>query len=374
MTSPQITLGSRVRKSPYFDSTIAAGATMFTVYNHMYMPTGYGDPDGEYQRLTTGVALWDVGAERQVEVTGPDALALANYVSARDLTSMEVGRARYAPMCDHQGRLLNDPVILRVDQDRYWISLADSDMLYWVRAIAGERGLDVTVEEPDVSPLAIQGPRAIELARDLFGADTVDPLGMFHHCWTEIDGIPLVLCRSGWSRQGGYELFLTDGSAGSRLWELVADAGEPYGIGPGTPNHQERIESGLLSWGSDHRYDTDPIEAGLAKFTSLSGDHDFVGRSALEARLQRPTRHNVVNVRLDGDRVPIEHPWPLLVAGNQVGLLRTATWSPRLQHWLGIAQIATPHDAPGVAFTVELPDGTTRAGHVHDQPFGETQH
>ena len=214
----QIRFGSRGRKSPYFDSTIAAGAAAFTIYNSMYMPMGYGDPVAEYRRVTEGVAIWDVGGERQVEIAGPDAFALANYLSARDLTGMNVGRARYAPMCDHQGRLINDPVVLRVDIDRFWFSIADSEILLWAKAVAGERGFDVEVFEPDVSPLALQGPRAHDLVGDLFGPDLVESLGFFHHCPVELDGIPIVLCRSGWSKQGGFELFLTDGSQGDRLW------------------------------------------------------------------------------------------------------------------------------------------------------------
>lgn len=209
------------------------------------------------------VAIWDVSAERQAEITGPDAAAFVNHLSARDLTGMKIGRARYAPMCDHDGRLINDPVALRIDHDRYWLSLADGEILLWARAIAGEQGANVRIFEPDVSPLALQGPLAVNLARDLFGAVLVDSLGFFHHCPVKIDDIPMVLCRSGWSKQGGFELFLTDGSKGNRLWEIITEAGQAYGIGPGCPDQQERIESGLLSFGADHDRDTDPIEAGL---------------------------------------------------------------------------------------------------------------
>lgn len=373
---PLVAVGSRVRKSPFYDSTIAAGVSSFTVYNHMYMPTGYGDPASEYHRLTEGVALWDVAGERQIEVSGPDAFALANSVSARDLTGMAVGRARYAPLCDHQGRLINDPVVLRVSEDRYWFSLADSDILYWVRGIAGERNLDVEVFEPDVSPLAIQGPKALDVARDLFGAELVDSLGFFHHYPVELHGIPLVLCRSGWSKQGGVELFLTDGSRGGELWDRVMRVGEPYGIGPGGPNQQERIESGLLSFGSDHDYETDPIEAGLAEYVSLDGEHAFVGRTALEARIEHPVRRNIVNVRIDAGPngvVVSEHPWLASIEGEAVGQVRNAVWSTKLDAWLGLAQIATPHDTAGTIFDVTVPDGTSRTATVHHQPFGAIQ-
>lgn len=369
----QISIGSRIRKSPFYDSTIAAGAESFTIYNNMYMPTGYGDPDGEYERLTERVALWDVAGERQVEIAGPDAAMLAQYVSARDLSALKVGRARYAPMCDHQGRLINDPVILRVDDDRYWLSIADTEVLLWVRALAGERGDNVEVFEPDVSPLAIQGPLADELVRDLFGADLVDGLGFFHHAPVELEGIPIVLCRSGWSKQGGFELFLTDGAQGNRLWDLVVEAGRGYGIGPGNPNQPERIESGLLSHGSDSDRDTDPIEAGLSAFTSLDSDVDFCGKAALLARLERPVRRPIVNVTFNGNRDDAEwcrNPWSASVDGNEVGWLRNATWSPRLSRWIGIAQVETPHDAPGTTLSVVTGSGAVVCAVVTDEPFG----
>ena len=369
----EVTIGSRLRTSPFYDATIRAGARSFTVYNRMYMPTGFGDPAAEYERLNTAVALWDVAAERQVEIVGPDAAAFVNHLSARDLTGMKVGRSRYAPMCDHDGRLINDPVALRVDHDRYWLSLADSEILLWVRAIAGEQGANVRIFEPDVSPLAIQGPLAVDLARDLFGTELVDSLGFFHHCPVKIDGIPMVLCRSGWSKQGGFELFLTDGSKGNRLWEIVMTAGEVYGIGPGSPDLQERIESGLLSFGADHDRDTDPIEAGLGAYVSLDSGHPFVGRAALENRLAEHTRRPVVNVRLHGDPVPCQTPWPAWFGAMPIGMLRNAVWSTKLELWLGLAQLTTPHAEPGTVFDISLPDGTNITATVHDQPFGVIQ-
>lgn len=367
---PEMTIASRIRTSPFYDATLEAGVASFTVYNHMFMPSGYGDPEAEYRRLTEGVALWDVAVERQVEIAGPDAAALSQFVSARDLTGLRVGRARYAPMCDHDGRLINDPVVLRVDEDRYWFSLADSDMLLWVRALAGLRGDDVEVVEPDVSPLAIQGPRANDLAADLFGADLVDSLGFFHHAPVELDGIPMVICRSGWSKQGGFELFLTDGSRGVELWDRVMDAGAAHGIGPGAPNSQERMESGLLSYGSDHDGDTDPIEAGLGAYTSLDADVDFCGKSALLARTRRAVRRPIVNVTIDGHFEPTTRPWAATVDGAPVGRLHSAVWSPRLDAWIGLAQLATPHDRSGTTVDATSETGRCVKATVTDEPFG----
>jgi len=370
---PEISIGSRIRKSPFYESTVAAGARSFTIYNKMYMPTGYGDPAAEYQRLTEGVAIWDVSVERQVEIAGPGAASLTQYLSARDLTTLKVNRARYAPLCDHDGRLINDPVILRVADDRFWLSIADSDVLLWARAIAGERGANVQVFEPDVSPLAIQGPKAVDLGRDLFG-DVADGLGFFHHAPVELDGIPLVLCRSGWSKQGGFELFLTDGSQGNRLWDLVWAAGEKYGIGPGTPNLSERIESGLLSFGSDHDWDATPYDCGLGEYVSIDVEHDFVGKKALVANGTDPQRP-IVNVRLDGEHVACTSPWPATVDGEPVGEIRTATWSPRLNAWLGLAQLNHEHAQPGSVVDVAVSGATGRpvTATVTAEPFGAIQ-
>ncbi|MEZ5340306.1 MAG: glycine cleavage T C-terminal barrel domain-containing protein [Acidimicrobiales bacterium] len=369
----QIGFGSRIRKSPFFDSTIEAGAAAFTIYNRMYMPVSYGNPDAEYELLTTAVALWDVAAERQVEIVGPDAKALVQYLSARNLESIKPGVARYAPLCDHNGVLINDPIVVCVNPDRYWLSIADSDVLLWVRAVAGERGDNVDVFEPDVSPLAIQGPLAEQLMADLVGPEMVAGLGFFKHCFAEIQGIPFVLCRSGWSKQGGFELFLTDGTRGNELWSIVMDAGEKYGIGPGTPNQQERIESGLLSYGSDHLRDATPLEVGLGAFVSLDNDIDFIGKAALLADRsgqsgRRPRR--LVNVDINGPAISNTHPWPLTRGGVPVGELRNMVWSPRLQRSIGLAFVDAVAAEPGTVLSAQAEWQTLEAV-VSGQPFGD---
>lgn len=371
---PEIMLGPRVRKSPYYEATVAAGVSVFTIYNHMYMPMSYGDAAEEYRRLTERVALWDVAAERQIEIVGPDAAGVAQYLSARNLAGLKPGRARYAPICDHDGNLLNDPVVLCLAADRYWFSIADSDLGLWAKAVAAERGADVRVFEPDVSPLAIQGPSAQDLASDLFGADVVGSLGFFHHVETALDQIPLVLCRSGWSKQNGFELFLTDGSRGTELWDKVMDAGARFGIGPGAPNASERIESGLLSFGSDNDVTTDPFEAGLGVWVDLDADHDFIGKAALRRRFERGIERSLVNVTFDDDAeltglLPLEHPQPAWLEGQLVGELRNAVWSPRLGRGIGIALVAQAATAPGTSLVVEIV-GSKFSIVVAPEPFG----
>ena len=361
-------IGTRIRKSAFFDATVAAGVTHFSTYNHMLMPVSYGDTVAEYRALVDGVVMWDVACQRQVELTGPDASVLAQAVVCRDLTGVEVGQGRYTPMVDHSGRLMNDPVTLRVDDTRWWISLADSDMLFWCRAIAAERDLDVDVAEPDVSPLAVQGPRAEDAVAALFGDWT---RGVRFFCFepTEIEGIPIQLGRAGWSKQGGFELYLLDESRGTELWNLVAEAGAPYGIRPGTPNYIERIESALLSYRGDTLDDTDPFEARLERFVDLDSGVEFIGRDSLVAIRERGLRRQLVGVVIDGD--PIEgpqHPWPVRHRDVPVGTVRAAARSPRLDRNIGLAIVDVPANALGTELVVYSQYGR-RGASVVDLPF-----
>ncbi len=367
----QLQPGPRIRRSPYYDAVVAAGATQFSVYNKMLLPMSYGDRDAEYRRLTESVAIWDVGAERQVEVRGPDADACVQYLTSRDLSKMKHGQGKYVAMCDHDGRLLNDPVLLKLS-DRYWFSLADSDMLLWVRAVANERDFDVRVGEPDVSPLAVQGPEAERLIVDLFGQH-VTALKYFWFLETDLDGIPLILCRSGWSKQGGFELFLQDGSRGVELWDRVVDAGEPYGIGPGAPNDIERLESGLLSWGGDTTPDSNPFEAGMARYVDVATDVDYIGKAALRRVADEgPARlFTGLVIGSDGER---PEPWPLVerapvfCEGRTVGTMSAMARSPRLGTTIAVAQIERAIVESRTPVEVRSPAGPSTAS-IHELPF-----
>jgi len=364
----QLPLGPRVRASPYWDATVAAGLTAASVYNHMYMPVSYGDSMAEYWRLIDGVAMWDVAVQRQVEISGPDAAQLAQLVSARDLSTSKVGQGRYAPMCDYDGRLLNDPIALRVDKDRYWFSIADNDMVLWCQAIGRERGLDIHVHEPDVSPLAVQGPKAEDVVASLLG-DWVRDIKFFWYAPAEINGIPLQVGRAGWSKQGGFELYLLDGSRGTELWNLVAEAGAPWDIGPGCPNYYERVESALLSYRADTDDETTPLEVGLGRYTSLDSDVDFIGKAALLAQREAGITRELVGLFIDGDDLGINaRPWPAQVDGVDVGLVRVTAHSPRLKRNIALAMLDVPANAPGTEVTIVTPTGP-RAATVTTIPF-----
>jgi aminomethyltransferase len=364
----ELALGPRIAKSPFFDCTVAAGATRFSVYNHMLLPMSYGDELAEYWRLIDAVVMWDVSVQVQVELAGPDAGALAQAVVCRDLSRVAVGQARYAPMVDHSGRLLNDPLVLRVGSKRWWLSLADSDMVYWCRAVAAERGLDATVTIPDVSPLAVQGPLAEDVVADLLG-EWVRELGFFRYRPTTLKGIPLWVGRAGWSKQGGFELYLLDRSRGCELWHMVADTGKPYGIGPGAPSNAERIESFLLSYRGDTPDDVDPLEVGLGRFLDLDPGVEFIGREALQKKRAAGLRRQLVGVWIDGDPVGTpEHPWPAMVGSRLVGAVRAAAFSPRLERNIGLALVDIPHNRTGSELTVHHPAGY-REVTVADLPF-----
>ncbi|MGF1667017.1 MAG: glycine cleavage T C-terminal barrel domain-containing protein [Acidimicrobiia bacterium] len=339
---PNLAISPRIRTSPFYQATLAAGVTDFTVYNKMLMPLSFGDLGAEYRRLMEAVAIWDVACERQVEVSGPDADRLVQYLVARDLRSMKVGQGKYVAMCNQNGGLINDPVLLKLE-DRYWFSLADSDTLLWVAAVAGEGGFDVAVTEPDVSPLAIQGPMAIDLAVDLFGEQVRD-LRYFWFVDTHLDDIPLVLCRSGWSKQGGFELFLRDGTRGDELWDRVVAAGERYGIGPGAPNHIERVESGLLSFGGDTTPGSNPFEANMAAYVDTDTAVDYIGKAALAEVVRTGPARLMVGLMLDGDASdawPLPGRVPVMVGDDQVGTMSAVVRSPRLRRTIGLAQIRT---------------------------------
>ncbi len=360
-----LAIGPRVRKSPYFEATLAAGVTHFTTYNHMYMPVSYGDPEGEYWRLIQGVSLWDVAAERQVELAGPDAAALAQAMSPRDLSRCKVGQGKYVPLCDHAGRLINDPVLLKLAEDRFWFSIADSDVLLWARAIAAERRLNVEVGEPDVSPLAIQGPKAEAVVCALFG-DWPKSLRYFWFREAELDGIPLVLARSGWSKQGGFELFLRDAARGEALWNRVLEAGRPFDIGPGTPNYVERVESALLSYGADTDADTNPFEVGLDKFVELDCPADYIGKAALRAIARDGPKRRQVGLILDGDPLHAnKQAWPVRRDNQSVGRVTAAAFSYRLGRNIAIALIdraAADDVGELVVETEDGPHGATMTG------------
>jgi len=360
---------ARLRPSPFFHSVMAEGCTAASIYNRMILPASFGDPEKEYWDLIERCAMWDVGVERQVQLEGPDAATLAQILSARDLSKQKVGQGKYVPICNHDGVILNDPICLKLRDDLFWFSIADSDIWYWARAIAAERGLNVVISEPDVSPLAVQGPLAENVIADIFG-DWVRELKYFWFNEAEIDGIPVAVQRSGWSKQGGFEIYLRDGTRGDDLWKIVKEAGQPYGIGNGGPTSPERTESGLVSVGSDTDDKTNPFEVGLARFTDTDLPDDVVGIKALRRiKEEGPKRHHL-GLILDGDsKDPLAFHWEdITVNGEKKGDMTNCVWSPRLEKNIGYALISTDCQV-GDKVVLERPGGRQVDAELVKMPF-----
>jgi glycine cleavage system aminomethyltransferase T len=346
----------RIRKSPYYEATQRYGCKSYTPYNNMYLPLVYEDLLSDYWALKNDVTLWDVGCERQVEITGPDAYKLMQRLTCRNLNKFQVGQCYYVPMTTESGGILNDPVALRLEENKFWLSVADREVLIWVRGYANGLGYNVTVREPDVSPLAVQGPKSFDLMADLLG-DWVRTLKYFYFKETSLNGIPFVLARTGWSKQGGYELFLTDGSRGDELWEIIMQAGKKYNIKPGTPCWIERIESGLLNYWEDVTEHTNPFEVGLEKFVDLEQDVDFIGKAALKKIKADGIKRKLVGLILDGE--PLSQTaefWSIASDSGTVGTVSSAVYSPDIKQNLAYGMVAIDCASVGTKLTVDLGD------------------
>jgi len=330
----------RIRPSPYFKATERYGCRAYTTYNNMYLPLVYQDLVSDYWHIKKGVTLWDVGCQRQVEITGPDAFKFLQHLTPRNLTNLKVGQCKYAALTTEDGGILNDPVVLRLGENHFWLSIADRDVLLWAMGLAVGFQMQVSIQEPDVSPLAVQGPKSFDVVADLFG-DWVRKLRYFWFRETELDGIPLVLARSGWSKQGGYELYLRDGSYGDQLWEIVMEAGRPYNIKPSTPSSIERIESGLLNYWEDMTEYTNPYEVGLGKFVDLDQEVDFIGKEALKKINVAGINRKLVGLEIRSEPLTKSaQPWPIECNSQPVGVITSAIYSPDMDKNIAFALVA----------------------------------
>ena len=346
----------RIRKSPYYEATQRYGCKSYTPYNNMYLPLVYEDLLSDYWALKNDVTLWDVGCERQVEITGPDAYKLMQHLTCRNLSKFKVGQCYYVPMTNEQGGIVNDPVALRLDENHFWLSVADREVLIWVRGYAVGQKMNVTIREPDVSPLAVQGPKSFDLMADLLG-DWVRTLKYFYFKETSLNGIPFVLTRTGWSKQGGYELFLTDGTRGDELWETIMEAGRKYNIKPGTPCWIERIESGLLNYWEDVTDETNPFEVGLEKFIDLDQDVDFIGKDALKKIKADGLKRKLVGLILDSE--PLNQTaefWTITSDLGTVGTVTSAVYSPDIKQNLAYGMVDIEYSSLDTKLTVDLGD------------------
>ena len=367
--SDEFGFGTQIRKSPFFDSTVKWGASGFSVYNHMYIPRDFGDPEQNFWNLINDAILCDVAVERQVEITGPDAAQFVQMLTPRDLSSMAVGQCKYVLITNAEGGIINDPVLLRLEQNKFWLSLADSDVLLWAQGVAVHAGLNVTICEPDVSPLQLQGPRSLQIMIALFGEE-IESLKYYWLRHYSLDGIPVVVSRTGWSSELGYEIYLQDGSQGAELWEKIMAAGQPFGLQPGHTSSIRRIEGAMLSYHADMDIQTNPFELGLDRLVALDVPHRFIGKSALQRIKQSGVTRKQVGLVIDGE--PFTGPnttfWPVEADGQIVGKVTSAVYSPRLQKNIALAMVGAGSADIGTSLTVETATGV-RAAAVVEKPF-----
>lgn len=366
--APFLTLSRRTRRTPFTERVTAAGVKGYTVYNHMLLPTVFESVEADYHHLKRHVQIWDVACERQVEIRGPDAGRLAQLLTPRDLSLMGDDQCFYTPMVDETGGMLNDPVTLRPGADRYWVSIADSDMLLWIKGIATGMHLECDITEPDVSPLAVQGPKSDDLMARVFG-DVVRSIRFFRFKRLSFADTTFVVARSGYSKQGGFEIYVEGSHYGAPLWDALVEAGEDLSVRAGGPNVIERIEGGLLSYGSDMTRENTPHECGLGRFCDTRDSFGCIGRDALLRMLSDGPSRQVRGVWIDGDPLPpCTEPWPVSVGDETCGQVTSAAWSPDFGRGVAIGMIDAAHWTPGTSVRVQTPAGE-RSGAVTALPF-----
>ena len=369
MSNKNFGFGTQIRKSPYFNATVRWGAKGFSVYNHMYIPRDFGSPEQNFWNLIEKSILCDVAVERQVEITGPDAYKFIQLLTPRDLSKLSIGQCKYVLIVNNEGGILNDPVLLRLGENHFWLSLADSDVLFWAQGVAVNSGLNVKITEPDVSPLQLQGPTSGEIMIKLFG-DSIKDLKYYWLKEFNLDGIPLIVSRTGWSSELGYELYLRDGTKGDDLYEKIMEAGKEHGLKPGHTSSIRRIEGGMLSYHADADINTNPFELGLDRLVNLESEINFIGKDALKKIKQDGIKRKQVGIEIDCE--PLSGPnttfWPVLNDQKNIGKITSAVYSPRLKKNIALAMIDVDHSILGQKLKVKIDENVIDCS-VVETPF-----
>jgi glycine cleavage system aminomethyltransferase T len=365
--------GARNRRTPYYEATQRYSPKGFTVYNHMYFPIRFDTFEAEFEALLNGVTIWDVAVERCVEISGPDGFRFAQLLTPRNLGKCAVGQGKYVLICDSDGGVINDPVMTRMEENTFWFALASSDVLLFARGLKNAYpGWNVTIRERDVAPLQVQGPKSKDLMRDLVGPEILD---LKYYWWTrkEIRGIPVVVTRTGWTSEVGYEIYLLDPAKGTEIWEALMEVGKPYGVKPTGPSDIRRIEGGILNWGADMTYENNPLELNLERLLDLSlPEEACISIAALKRIKSQGVRHRLVGVELDGDPFPALNAvkWPAHRGngGEPIGKVTSAIYSPRLKRNIGFCWVPIDLAKDGSAVRVETEWGP-RTAKVVSIPF-----
>ncbi|MGZ8203184.1 MAG: glycine cleavage T C-terminal barrel domain-containing protein [Burkholderiales bacterium] len=360
--------GARLQRSPYFEATQRHGCWGYTVYNHTFLPIGYDDPEREYEKLLTGVTVWDVAVERNTEIAGPDAYRFMSLITPRDMAKCRVGQGKYVLLTAEDGGIVNDPVLLRLEENRFWLAAADSDVTLWAKGVAYGSGMNVEIRELDVAPMQIQGPKSRELVQELFGT-RVSGLAYYQFFEAQLDSIPVIVTRTGWTGELGYELYLLDPARGNDLWERVMNAGARYGIVPTGPSDIRRIEAGILNYGVDMTLATNPYEVGLGRLVDLDKPEPFIGQEALKRIKAEGVKRRLVGVEIGGPRLEFNMTrWGVRSGEAKVGEITSAIYSPRFWKNIGYAMVPIACAKVGTSLIVETPDGE-RTATVVPMPF-----
>ena len=374
----KLNMSRRIRRTPYTNRVEEHGVSDFTVVNHMLLPKGYKNTvEEDYWHLSKEVQIWDVSCQRQVQVSGPDAATLIQKLTPRSIKNMEIGKCFYIPMLNENAGMINDPVLLKLDDDMFWISIADSDVLLWAKGYALGLNLDVIIKEPDIYPLAVQGPKSEELLVSIFG-DEIKKIKFFNFRIVDFEGTKQVIARSGYSKQDGFEIYFKVHDnyfdkieMGEKLWDTIWEAGKKFNISPGCPNLIDRIEGGLMSYGNDFTGENNPFECNLEKYCKDNVSHDFIGKQALTKIKNDGIKQKIMGVIFDGDPCPATgQPLKVISKDNKkIGQITSGIFSPRIKKNIGLSMILKEYWNVGENVFVQTLDGGKRNGTITSLPF-----
>ena len=358
----------RLRSTPYTSRIEKQGVTAYSSYNHMLLPAAFGSIEESYHHLKKNVQVWDVAGERQVEIAGDDSAKLVQLMTCRDLSKSKDGRCYYCPIIDDKGNIINDPVVLRISNNRWWISIADSDVILFAKGLAIGNKFNVQISEPDVNIMAIQGPKSFKLMEKVFGEE-ITKLKFFGFDYFDFKGTKHLIAQSGWSKQGGYEIYVENTNSGLELYDHLFETGKEFDVKPGCPNIIERIESGLLSYGNDMDINDNPFECGFDKFVNIDSDVNFLGKENLKKIKLEGIKKKLMGVQIEAKEINVTGSIALKDENNiKIGELRSGCYSPYFGKVIGIAMLKKPFWEASQTVKIEI-NGTTFDGKVCDLPF-----
>ena len=368
MSLIKIAKAKRLRSTPYTSRIEKQGVTAYTTYNHMLLPAAFEDSlEDSYYHLKEHVQIWDVAAERQVEISGEDAAELVQLMTCRDLSKSKDGRCYYCPIIDDQGGLINDPVVLKINQNKWWLSIADSDVILFAKGLAIGKNYNVKIIEPIVDIMAVQGPKSFPLMEKVFGKAITD-LKFFGFDYFDFKGSKHLIARSGWSKQGGYEIYVENTQSGLELYDYLFEIGKEFNVKPGCPHLIERIESALLSYGNDFDNSDNPLECGFDKYVNLESGVNFLGKEKLKEIKLRGISKKLMGVKIDHNEINVSKAIDIRINSKRVGELRSGVYSPTFKQVIGIAMIDKPHFEIDTKVEITL-NNETKTGVLCNIPF-----